>query len=257
MTTFAPDCSLTPESTRTIASRSPWSPIHDCRAKAPPRSQGNLGQLQFRRFQQHGAVGRFRLRRRHRQRHHCHQSRWRRLWTARLDLGGADADVDKTAGGSAASVGTCQLGDYLNKPYRDHGDPPTPESELKTTCVTDNNACGCPAAHLGGSDFLSGKIPGSSAACCERVDILDIDCGKGSPNPHPGHPVLPGDGPSWSPGREHLHRWIEHGLRPCLRRCQDAEYNASAISDDSLFEWVFGVSVRVHIPRTRAAPARR
>jgi hypothetical protein len=138
----------------------------------------------------------------------------------------SDADVDKTAGGSAASVGTCQLGDYLNKPYRDHGNAPTAESELKTTCVTDNNACGCPAPHDGGTDFLSGKIPGSSPACCENVDILDIDAGKGSPNPIPDIQFFPGK------GYDHL-----VGDAP-----NTAASNASALSDDSLFEWVFGVS---------------
>lgn len=141
------------------------------------------------------------------------------IWTR------ADADVDKTAGGSAASVSTCQLGDFLNKPYRDHGTPPTAESELKRTCVTDNTACGCPTPHDGGSDFLSGKIPGSSPACCENVDILDIDLGKGSPNPIPDILFFPGK------GYDHL-----VGDAP-----NTAASNASALADDSLFEWVFGV----------------
>lgn len=137
-----------------------------------------------------------------------------------------DADVDKTAGGSAASVSTCQLGDYLNKPYREHGDPPVAEAALKTVCVFTNNQCGCPAAHLGGTDFLSGKIPGSSPACCENVDILDIDGGKGSPNAIPDIQFFPGK------GYDHL-----VGDAP-----NTAVSNASALADDSLFEWVFGVS---------------
>ena len=141
------------------------------------------------------------------------------IWTRQ------DADVDKTAGGSAASVSTCQLGDYLNKPYRDHGDPPVAEGALKTVCAFTNNQCGCPAAHLGGTDFLSGKIPGSSPACCENVDILDIDGGKGSPNAIPDIQFFPGK------GYDHL-----IGDPP-----NTTASNASALSDDSLFEWVFGV----------------
>lgn len=139
-----------------------------------------------------------------------------------------DADVDKTAGGSAASVSSCQLGDFLNKPYRDHGAAPTSESALKTVCPTDNNACGCPAAHLGGSDFLSGKVPGGGAAnaCCERGDILDVDGGKGSPKPIPDILFFPGAGMDRITGEAP----------------NTAESNASAESDDSLFEWVFGVS---------------
>jgi hypothetical protein len=144
------------------------------------------------------------------------------IWSA------ADADVDKTGGGSAASVSSCQLGEFLNKPYRDHNDPPTPESELKTTCTTDNNACGCPAAKLGGTDFLSGKVPGGGAAnaCCENIDILDIDGGKGSPKPIPDIRFFPGA------GKDHA-----VGDAP-----NTAASNASALADDSLFEWVFAVS---------------
>jgi hypothetical protein len=141
------------------------------------------------------------------------------IWTAH------DADVDKTAGGSAASVGTCQLGDYLNKPYRDHGDPPTPETELKTTCVSDNTACGCPAANSGSVDFLSGHVPGSSPACCENVDILDVDTGHGSPNAIPDIQFFPGEG-------------LDHPDDGS----GDATYQANAKSDDSLFEWVFDIS---------------
>jgi hypothetical protein len=144
------------------------------------------------------------------------------VWSA------ADADVDKTGGGSAASVSSCQLGEFLNKPYRDHNEPPTPESELKTTCATDNNACGCPAAQLGGTDFLSGKVPGGGAAnaCCENIDILDVDGGKGSPKPIPDIRFFPGA------GRDHA-----VGDAP-----NTVASNASALADDSLFEWVFGVA---------------
>jgi hypothetical protein len=152
-----------------------------------------------------------------------------------------EADVDKTAGGSAASVSTCQLGDFLNKPYRDHGDAPTLESELKTTCVTDNTACGCPAAQIASSDFLSGKVPGGGTACCENVDILDVDCGKGSPNAIPDIQFFPGQGFSWSLVGTTCTKGAAKAYDKPLDVSKSVEYNASAAADDSLFEWVFGV----------------
>jgi len=169
-----------------------------------------------------------------------------------------DADVDKTAGGSAASVSSCQLGDFLNKPYRDHGDAPTPESELKTTCATDNNACGCPSPELGNSNFLSGHIP--SENCCEREDILDIDCNTGSPNKLPDIQFFPGmgtpktgtdangDGDFDDPGDTCVRPDPDPGVAPTVAYDHpddgsgNAEYQASSKSDDSLFEWVFGVN---------------
>lgn len=156
------------------------------------------------------------------------------IWTVR------DADIDKTGGGSAASVSTCQLGDFLNKPYRDHGTTPTPESELKTTCVTDNNACGCPDAQIGSSDFLSGKVP--STTCCENVDILDVDCGKGSPNAIPDIQFFPGMGNTYSLVGATCTAGAAQAYDKAYDASKTAEYNASAIADDSLFEWVFGVS---------------
>ncbi len=156
------------------------------------------------------------------------------IWTVK------DADVDKTAGGSAASVSTCQLGDYLNKPYRDHGDDPTAESELKTTCPNDSTACGCPDAHSGGSDFLSGHIP--SETCCENVDILDVDCGQGSPNAIPDIQFFPGMGNAWSKVGGVCTIGAAKAYDHAYDAAKSADYNASAISDDSLFEWVFGVS---------------
>lgn len=167
-----------------------------------------------------------------------------------------DADVDKTSGGSAASVSSCQLGDYLNKPYRDHEDPPTPETELKTTCLSDANACGCPDAHLGGSDFLSGHIP--SETCCEKEDVLDIDCGKGSPNKIPDIQFFPGMGSGKTGTDGNGDGDFDDVGDVCVSPDPDAApsvpydhpddgsgtptYQASAASDDSLFEWVFGVS---------------
>src|SRR5690606_216362 len=69
--------------------------------------------------------------------------------------------------GGIGSVSTCHIGDFLKG---------TPRDELKTTCITSNNACGCPAASATGVDFLSGH---SGSLKVERHDILDFDgdCG--------------------------------------------------------------------------------
>ena len=123
------------------------------------------------------------------------------IWSA------SDADVDKTAGGSAASVNTCQLGEYLQS---------TPESQVLTTCATVNNACGCPTPSNGATkevvyaknpNFLSGHVAGA-ALCCENLDILDVDGGKGV---SPDITFYPGSNMD----------------------------DVAVLDDDSLFEWVF------------------
>lgn len=117
-----------------------------------------------------------------------------------------DVDVDKTGGGSAASISSCHIGEFLKG---------TPENELKTTCVTDNNACGCPAANSGSSDFLSGKVPGASPPCCENLDILDRDGNKG---------VLPDL--QFFPGTSNDGTRLD---------------KVGVETDGSLFEWIFNV----------------
>jgi hypothetical protein len=83
----------------------------------------------------------------------------------------------------------------------------TPESQLQTTCATVNNACGCPSATSSGTDFLSGH---SGAVKREGIDILDRDGGVG------GLPDI-----TFYPGA---------GLD-----------DVADLTDDSLFEWIFGV----------------
>lgn len=85
----------------------------------------------------------------------------------------------------------------------------TPESGLLTTCATSNTACGCPAINSAGSDFLSGH---SGSVKKENYDILDRD------------------------GND--------GILPDISFFPDASYGtdkASDNTDDSLFEWIFGV----------------
>lgn len=163
------------------------------------------------------------------------------MWSAE------NVDVDKNpnlpGGGSAASISSCQLGEFLSKPTRKPTPgPPTPLSELKTTCVSDNTACGCPAAQSGSTDFLSGKVSPASNYCCENVDILDIDCGNGSPNPTPDIQFFPGMGHLYSGTPTSCTQGAVHAYDHQYDAAKSADYNASAASDDSLFEWVFGVS---------------
>lgn len=85
----------------------------------------------------------------------------------------------------------------------------TPETELLTTCATVNNACDCPPINTGGSSFLSGH---SGPTREEDVDILDRDGGDGA---IPDQSFFP-----------------------------DAQYGIDKVADltdDSLFEWIFGV----------------
>lgn len=85
----------------------------------------------------------------------------------------------------------------------------TPETQLLTTCATSNNACDCPAINSAGSDFLSGH---SGSTKQENYDILDRDGGDGS--------------------------------LPDISFFPDASYGtdkASDNTDDSLFEFIFGV----------------
>lgn len=104
------------------------------------------------------------------------------------------------AGGctGVGSIATCQLGEYLKA---------TPLAELKTTCATVNNACGCPAISTTGSDFLSGH---SGSVKREGIDILDVDGGSGA---LPDIIFYPGAGKD----------------------------DPTDPTDDSLFEWTFGV----------------
>jgi hypothetical protein len=124
-----------------------------------------------------------------------------------------DADVDCSGGGSCASISTCQLGEFLNG---------NSESTFKTFCPTSSgaSACGCPAVNNASTpeqsyaenpNMLSGKVPSASPNCCENIDILDRDSDTGI---SPDIQFYPGGG-------------ID---------------DFDDLSDDSLFEWVFGVS---------------
>lgn len=125
-----------------------------------------------------------------------------------------DVGIGSVAGGACPATGgvgsvvTCQLGEYLKN---------TPISQLKTTCVTVNNACGCPAISGSENNFLSGHSAGTKK---EGIDILDIDGGDGTLPDVTFFPGLDCKGKNKSDLRDS--------------------------TDDSLFEWVFNTGFVVN-----------
>jgi hypothetical protein len=89
------------------------------------------------------------------------------IWSPNdIDIGSSGPSA--CGAGGLGSVTTCHLGEYLQS---------TPRTDLKTTCATSNNACGCPAVSASGVDFLSGH---SQSVRKESLDILDRDGGCGA-----------------------------------------------------------------------------
>jgi hypothetical protein len=113
-----------------------------------------------------------------------------------------------TSNGGVGSFSSCQVGEYLQG---------NPLSALKTTCVTANNACGCPAISGSENNFLSGHSAGTKK---EGIDILDIDGGQGT---------LP-----------------DVTFFPGLDCAGNNKSDLSDSTDDSLFEWVFNSGLVVN-----------
>lgn len=123
------------------------------------------------------------------------------IWSPNnVDIGNSGTGC---GGGGVGSVSTCHIGEFLKS---------TPRDQLKTTCITSNNACGCPSVTTSGVDFLSGH---SGSVKVERLDILDADgdCGGADIQFFPAQ---------------------HGGLSP-----KDDDTDPS---DDSLFEYIFDVT---------------
>ena len=118
-----------------------------------------------------------------------------------------EISVSAPNSGGVGSAVTCQLGEYLKS---------TPASELKTTCVSVNNACSCPAISGSENNFLSGHSQDTKK---EGIDILDIDGGNGA---------LP-----------------DITFFPGLDCNGNNKSDLSVSTDDSLFEWVFNTGIVV------------
>jgi hypothetical protein len=140
------------------------------------------------------------------------------IWTA------ADAKVESSTGGGTASVTSCYIGDFMRGSSGEHD-----LAEAKATCPQSGSSppCHCPSSKDESSYWLSGHPAGGARR--ENFDILDRDgnAGSGSNGPVPDIQFYPGGG--WSDP-------VNGGgtLIPLDR--------AGALDDDSLFEWIFGVS---------------
>jgi hypothetical protein len=140
------------------------------------------------------------------------------IWTA------ADAKVDGTTGGGTASLTSCFIGDFMRGSAGEHD-----LAEAKATCPTNgsNPPCHCPTSKDEPSYWLSGHPSGGARR--ENMDILDRDgnAGLGSNGPVPDIQFYPGGG--WSNPTTGTGTLIPLDV-------------AGALDDDSLFEWIFGVS---------------
>lgn len=123
------------------------------------------------------------------------------IWSPNnIDIGNTSTGC---GGGGVGSVSTCHIGEYLQS---------TPREQLKTTCITSNTACGCPAVTASGVDFLSGHSHGLKV---ERADVLDADSDCGG---------------------------ADIQFFPAQHGGSAPKDNDSDPSDDSLFEYIFDVS---------------
>lgn len=128
------------------------------------------------------------------------------IWSPNnVDIGNSTGTACGTGG--IGSVSTCHLGEYLQG---------VPRENLKTTCAT-TNSCGCPSVSTSGVDFLSGH---SGSVRREGLDILDVDTNCG-------------DLPDISFFPRHPHD--KEITDPTALGYEGAK------SDDSLFEYIFGV----------------
>jgi hypothetical protein len=147
---------------------------------------------------------------------------------------GNDIQVENSTGGGAASISTCYIQDFMR------GDPTPTLARAKAICPTPGSSppCHCPSAKSEDDFWLSGSASGSKR---ENIDILDRDGGAGAPG-SPRPPDIhrfPGAGPSdvTNPTSTPIALDKQIGSPP-----NTAASNADAASDDSPFEWVFGVN---------------
>ncbi len=145
-----------------------------------------------------------------------------------------DVQVENSTGGGAASISTCYIEDFMR------GDSKPNLDRAKEICPTSgsNPPCHCPNSKADSDYWLSGSASGNKR---ENVDVLDRDGNAGaagSPKP-PDIQFFPGAGPSdvTVPTSTPIALDKAVGSAP-----NTALSNASAASDDSPFEWMFGVN---------------
>ncbi len=145
-----------------------------------------------------------------------------------------DIQVENSTGGGTANIASCYIQDFMS------GDPTPNLDRAKDICPRSGSSppCHCPSAKSEDEHWLSGSASGSKR---ENIDVLDRDNNAGaagSPRP-PDIKFFPGAGPSdvTNPlsAPIALDRHVGDAPNTLLS-------NASAASDDSLFEWIFGVN---------------
>ena len=145
-----------------------------------------------------------------------------------------DVQVENSTGGGAASISSCYIEDFMR------GDSKPDLDRAKELCPTSgsNPPCHCPASKADGDYWLSGSAAGSKR---ENIDILDRDGNAGapgSPQPPDIH-FFPGAGPS----NVTIPTSSPIALDKAIGSAPNTPLsNASAASDDSPFEWMFGVN---------------
>ena len=145
-----------------------------------------------------------------------------------------DVQVENSTGGGAANISTCYIQDFMK------GEATPTLDRAKVICPTNGSSppCHCPSSKAEDENWLSGSASGSKR---ENYDVLDRDNNAGatgSPKP-PDITFFPGAGPSiaGNPASTPIALDKRVGDPP-----NTALSNASAASDDSLFEFIFGVN---------------
>jgi hypothetical protein len=142
--------------------------------------------------------------------------------------------VENSTGGGVASLSSCYIADFMR------GEAEPTLARAKEMCPTSgsNPPCHCPNAKSEDDFWLSGSASGAKR---ENVDILDRDGGAGAPgSPRPPDiRFFPGAGPSdpTNPLSAYIPLDKAVGAPP-----NTLASNASAASDDSPFEFIFGVN---------------
>jgi hypothetical protein len=145
-----------------------------------------------------------------------------------------DVQVENSTGGGTANIASCFIQDFMK------GEASPTLDRAKLICPQSGSSppCHCPSAKSEDEYWLSGSASGTKR---ENIDVLDRDGNAGatgSPKP-PDITFFPGSGPSdvtdplSTPIA--LDRHVGDAPNTVLS-------NASAASDDSLFEWIFGAN---------------
>ena len=145
-----------------------------------------------------------------------------------------DVQVENSTGGGTANIASCFIQDFMK------GEATPTLSRAKDICPQSGSSppCHCPSAKSEDDFWLSGSASGTKR---ENIDVLDRDGNAGaagSPKP-PDIQFFPGAGPSnvSNPLSTPIALDRQVGAAP-----NTVLSNASAASDDSLFEWIFGVN---------------